>query len=196
MPDWLDKTCVNDLIDLGVITRVSASSSDCEHSVTDFGRDVLTCSTDVHLGILETVCSRLDLAWHGRIASAYVQTARDIFLRSDLQKTCGLLSAQVACGHQAGFRAEGGVHGEGTCPKSTLLTAVSIYLKSVSEDSLLDGELFRTQWLRHMHRNVTVDRSGRQAEVLSATMARDLLATANWEEGVHIYIYISIYIHI
>ena len=185
MPDWLDKTCVNDLIALGVITRVSASSSDCEHSVTDFGRDVLTCSTDVHLGILETVCSRLDLAWHGRIASAYVQTARDIFLRSDLQKTCGLLSAQVACGHQAGFSAVCGVHGDCTCPKSTLLTAVSIYLKSVSENACLDSELFRMQWLRNMHSNVTMDGSGRKEGNLSATMATEFLRTPNWEEGTH-----------
>ena len=80
IPNWLHQHCVDELIDLGVIISVSSSSSGCEHRLTDFGRDVLLRSIDVPLGILQSVCSRFDLRWHGRIAAAYVQTAKDIFL--------------------------------------------------------------------------------------------------------------------
>ena len=61
VPPSLEERCVEELIDLAVITSNSASSSVSQHQLTAFGRDVLRCSVDVHLRILKTVCSQLDL---------------------------------------------------------------------------------------------------------------------------------------
>ena len=56
VPPSLKERCVDELIELDVITSDSASSNAPEHHFTDLGGDVLTCSVDVHFGILETVC--------------------------------------------------------------------------------------------------------------------------------------------
>ena len=56
VPPSLEERCVDELIELDVITSDSASSNAPEHHFTDLGGDVLTCSVDVHFGILETVC--------------------------------------------------------------------------------------------------------------------------------------------
>ena len=126
------------MIELAVITSDSASSSASEYQLTDFGKDVLTCSVDVHLGILETVCSRFDLRWHGRIAAAYVQTSTDIFLRSKVVNTCGLTPEQVASGRDAGFMAEWKVRSGKDSPKCNVLTGIAMYLTSVAKNSCLD----------------------------------------------------------
>ena len=103
-PSWKER-CIFELIERAVIASDSASSS-ALNQWTDFRRDVLTCSVDVHLPILETVCSRLDLRWHGRIAAAYVQRSTYIFLRIKVVDTCGYKSEHVASRCNAGFIAE------------------------------------------------------------------------------------------
>ena len=105
VPPSLEERCVNELIELAVITSNSASSNASEHQLTEFGQDVLTCSVDVHLGILETVCSRLNLRWHGRIVAAYVQTIAGVFIENNGVNTCELGPRQVATNSDAGIMA-------------------------------------------------------------------------------------------
>ena len=103
IPDWLDKECVDDLTGIGLISTESSSSSSRRTRLTKFGKEVLDKNIDIHLGILETVCSRFDLRWHGRVAAACIQTGKDIFVRANMAMSCGLMQRQVAHGHDTGF---------------------------------------------------------------------------------------------
>ena len=118
------------------------------HQWTDFGRDVLACSVDVHLRILETVCSRFDLRWHGRIAAAYVQRSTYTFLRIKVVDTCGLTSEQVAFGRNAGFIAKWKFRSEKSSPNCTMSTNIAMYFKSVAENTCLDPKRYlgRNGW--------------------------------------------------
>ncbi len=123
IPEHLHLSCLSELEELGVSTICSASSSSsCEYRCTAFGEDVISHSVDVHVGVLASVCARLNLPWHGRIAAAYVQTSKDLFLRSNVATTCGLLPEQVALGRSVGFNSQWAHYDDDddvTSPKST-----------------------------------------------------------------------------
>ena len=119
------------------------------------------------------------MRWHGLIASAYVQTAKDIFLRTKLANACGLLPKQVDYGHCSGFPEERGSESRTNNPRSTLLTGVAIYLKIVAGEISLDEDVFRKHWFKSMHRNVSTNRSGHQSDEFDAEMALELLRTPN-----------------
>ena len=184
VPEELHHECLLELRDLGIIVSSSASSSGCQHSLTEFGADVASHSMDIHVGVITAVSARFDLAWHGRIAAAYVQASKEFFLRSKVATTCGLLPEQMVCGRSVGFAAEWGMQGQESLPVSSLLTGVHTYLKSVAEGTRLNPEVFSTQWLRHMHENLRMHSSGRHLATLTSTMAGELLAAPNWEEAV------------
>ena len=73
----MDGTCIRELIELGLVC--SNSSSNGSFILTSFGQEVVHFSNDVHVGLLEAVCNKLDLRWHGRLAAAYVQTGKIFF---------------------------------------------------------------------------------------------------------------------
>ena len=149
IPENLYLSCLSELLELGIITNCSASSSSTgeQYRCTTFGEDVVSHSVDVDVGVVAAVCARFDLPWHGRIAAAYVQTSREMFLRTSVANTCGLLPEQIDRGRRVGFDSQWAPGDEATSPKSNLITAVYIYLTSVAKDLCLDSKIFRSQWL-------------------------------------------------
>ena len=190
MPEWLEQACTNDLMELGVIIKVYASNNCVEPRLSKFGREVLRRSLDVQIGMFECVCARFDFRWHGRIAAAYVQTARDMFPKIKLLNTCGFLPGlspdQVDCGRCTGFRTEWNFHGEMSTPISTLVTGVSRYSRKVFVHSCVDAELieFESEWFRLMHQYVSRDYSGQPHLLMTTSRAEDRLLTPHREEGV------------
>ena len=88
--------------DLEALALIKKNSSGM-YGLTTFGNEVLQQRHDLRSGILAAICSRFDLAWHGRIAAAYVEAQRDCFNIRDFSSTCGLYPDQLALAHHTGF---------------------------------------------------------------------------------------------
>lgn len=103
--------------------------------------------------MLETVCSRFDLPWHGRLAAAYVQTRKDIFLRTKIATPCRLLQKQVAHGHGCGFVEKWEAKNRTSQSKSSVLTGIALFLKIMAGQVSLDEEVdvIRKHWFSTMH---------------------------------------------
>ncbi len=70
-------TRYDDLRRLAVIVQ----DAEGERILTDFGREVRRHSLELRLGLLQAVCARFDLGWHGRIAAAYVAAQCGAFIK-------------------------------------------------------------------------------------------------------------------
>ena len=65
-------------------------TSSGHYALTCFGHEVRQQGFDLRSGILATICARFDLPWHGRIAAAYIEAQREVFLKGDLASSIGL----------------------------------------------------------------------------------------------------------
>ncbi len=78
-------------------------TSSGQYALTCFGHEVRQQGFDLRSGILATICARFDLAWHGRIAAAYIEAQSEVFLTREFSSTCGLYPDQLALAHHTGF---------------------------------------------------------------------------------------------
>ena len=70
--------------------------------LTNFGESVLRHTGDLRSNIVQEICKRCHLPWHGCIASGYMGAQCDCFLIRPLSSTCGLYPGQLAVAHHAG----------------------------------------------------------------------------------------------
>ncbi len=86
------------------IVAVIDKDPEGEHILTDFGREVRRHSLDLRLGVLQAVCARFDLGWHGRIAATYIAAQCDVFIKHATGgPTAGLHPDQLQRAHDGGF---------------------------------------------------------------------------------------------
>ena len=57
-----------------------------------------------------------------------------------------------------------------------MVTITAMYLESVAENSSLDPQMFRTQWLKLMHHNVMLDHFDCHNEMLHGKEAQNLFS--------------------
>ena len=80
---------------LEALTLIQKTSSG-QYALTRFGHEVRQQGFDLRSGILATACARFNLAWHGRIAAAYIEAQSEVFLTNVFSSTCGLYPNQIA----------------------------------------------------------------------------------------------------
>ncbi len=178
-------------------------SSAAAHRLTDFWAEVQRCSLDFSIGILETVCSRFDLSWHGRIAAAYIATQRDIYVRHNIGgATVGLYpeqfdqavvvravvdvqTSQNAAGDDADDNADGETDPDlhTAAVPSDLHTAVKVYLQYIVAGNV-DENVFNLNCIAKMHDRLVKARERyvtNGCHQLTAATAQSLLQAPAWD---------------
>ena len=74
-----------------------------QYALTCFGHEVTQQGFDLRSSILATICARFHLAWHGRLAAAYIDAQSEIFHTRNFVSSCGLYPDQIALAHHTGF---------------------------------------------------------------------------------------------